>query len=285
MSRESGWIQSKKSLVVLLIALGISMGVGVLWHATGLDETQSTDYLAFFGALIGALATIMAVVCEIHADAEARKRDYELATQPIIWCGIEECVEPKAAGCLLPNVSEAIKEQQDQARQDYKDDVSAKRYVIILSKEAGEYKRGYSAVIGEKLSLKIHNSTYLVEEAGGIGEAVSDYTSLFFVMKNVGVGPALSLREGTQFENESEGRCCRVPRILGAGDEFRFVVCLDRNSNWDDGDWFYVTASYLTVTGRSMRYSLKVLLDVDTASSIVKTKIARQGQVTDCVFC
>lgn len=269
-----------KRLAVFAALAVVLIGLPAMWHALKLDGNGSTDYLAYFGALLGAGATIVAVGWEIKADGTARKREYELDHQPIIWCGKDNDFKTRNAPAmaLLGECEEVIEEQGRNALIDWKDDDDKDRYAIVLNKQNGEYHRSYEEKIDEALSFQIHNETYIKKEGGGISECGSRYLVIPLIMKNVGVGPALSLCEGTRFPNEVTGMCCKPPRLLGVGDSFRFVLCVDNRYRWDYNDRFDITASYLTITGEYLRYALEVIIESDSSGYPSDYKLAKQGR-------
>ena len=270
--------------IAVVLASVVLLVLPLMWHILCLDKDGSTDYLAYIGALLGAVATIVAVVWEIRSDATVRKEEYELATQPIIWCGIDEDFQKRNAPTLFDLGSYGLAQQDEHVKSDLEEDKATNRYVVVLSKDSDGYTRSYMNEIDESLCLKIHNETYLKKMGDGIAELGSSYLALPFLMKNVGVGPALSLHEGTRFINEAEGQCCTAPRLLGVGDSLRFVLCIDLSEKWDFNDRFDITASYKTVTGRSLRFALEVTVETTPSKTSYHYTLAKEARIEDIVM-
>ena len=259
----------------MVAAVFIAAAVPYCWHESGYDQDGSTDYLAYIGALLGAVATIVAVGWQIRSEANARKEEYEQATRPVIWLGIDPGFQRRTGShsdLYEGNHDSLLQQQQENLAIDHDYDVKTYGTCLILAKEGDTIVRTSHIEISESMSLNAHHSfCHHKYEGGSVASGYGKFYPVPLIVKNVGAGPALNLIIGTMLPGEDLGyRDNEPPAVLGVNDITYFLILLER-SDWKPNETFYVTATYDTLTGQCYRTSNEVTVIVDEKNQLVST--------------
>jgi len=259
--------------ITVMATVALAVAIPLAWHLLGCDKDGSTDYLAYVGALLGALATIAAVILEIRSSSESRREEHEQATRPVVWVGIDPDYQ-------FRNALEDIEVREDRQTRlerhernlaaDHAYDVKTYGRCLILERKGGEIKRTHLKEIDESLSKEAHDWTYWKGEGGGLSIGGGSYLAIPLIIKNVGNGPALNLVVGTMLPNEDFGYHDNLPAtVLGVGDTTYFLICVNHRSGWEQDERFFVTATYDTLTGQCFRSSSEIILHVDKRDNYI----------------
>ena len=237
-----------------MICLALLM-LPIVWLFAGCDGVWSTDYLAYVGAIVGSLTTLVAVSWQIREEAKARRAEHEQSVRPVISCDVDRNYEFHLFTFDHVSVRDIERKQQEELSLFREHDRQTRRVFIILSEDdEGKISCKEPDELDRIFFMEVHFDQRTEVFGDKANSVWSRYNVVPLVMRNVGVGPALRFQVSVNLAPQGREFKFRPPYTLGVKEDYHLVLCFDcdslslRNCSVD------VMATYESIAGVQYRF-------------------------------